>query len=108
MTRQSGKSKTVHARFVHNNRLVDALHMQAGVAILHDPDTALLGTAYVETDLGQACSVGLDALRLAEAFQPVRVLHYIRDVRGRLRERHGNDPLVEQLAEQTMELLGAG
>jgi transposase len=37
ITRQSGKTKTVHARFIHNNRLVDALHMQAGVAILHDP-----------------------------------------------------------------------
>ncbi|MBM0225487.1 MULTISPECIES: IS110 family transposase [Micromonospora] len=36
ITRQSGKSKTVHARFVHNDRLVDALHMQAGAAILHD------------------------------------------------------------------------
>ncbi len=37
ITRQSGKVKTVHARFVHNDRLVDALHMQAGAAILHDP-----------------------------------------------------------------------
>jgi transposase len=37
ITRQSGKSKTVHARFVHNDRLIDALHMQAGAAILHDP-----------------------------------------------------------------------
>lgn len=37
ITRQSGKTKTVHARFVHNDRLVDALHMQAGAAILHDP-----------------------------------------------------------------------
>jgi transposase len=37
ITRQSGKSKTVHARFIHNDRLVDALHMQAGIAILHDP-----------------------------------------------------------------------
>jgi transposase len=36
ITRQSGKSKTVHARFIHNDRLVDALHMQAGAAILHD------------------------------------------------------------------------
>jgi hypothetical protein len=36
ITRQSGKTKTVHARFVHNDRLVDALHMQAGAAILHD------------------------------------------------------------------------
>jgi transposase len=36
ITRQSGKSKTVHARFVHNDRLVDALHMQAGAATLHD------------------------------------------------------------------------
>ncbi|MBQ0897970.1 IS110 family transposase, partial [Micromonospora sp. U56] len=37
ITRQSGKSKTVHARIVHNDRLVDALHTQAGAAILHDP-----------------------------------------------------------------------
>ncbi|MGW4799274.1 IS110 family transposase [Nonomuraea sp. NPDC004297] len=36
ITRQSGKSKTVHARFIHNDRLIDALHMQAGAAILHD------------------------------------------------------------------------
>jgi len=36
ITRQSGKTKTVHARFVHNDRLVDALHMRAGAAILHD------------------------------------------------------------------------
>ncbi|GAA2223199.1 IS110 family transposase [Micromonospora olivasterospora] len=36
ITRQSGKTKTVHARFVHNDRLVDALHVQAGAAILHD------------------------------------------------------------------------
>jgi transposase len=36
ITRQSGKSKTVHARFIHNDRLVDALHGQAGAAILHD------------------------------------------------------------------------
>lgn len=36
ITRQSGKSKTVHARFVHNDRLVDALHMQAGAAMLND------------------------------------------------------------------------
>lgn len=39
ITRQSGKSgksKSVHARFIHNNRLVDALHNQAGAAVLHD------------------------------------------------------------------------
>lgn len=36
ITRQSGKAKTVHARFVHNDRLVDAVHMQASAAILHD------------------------------------------------------------------------
>lgn len=37
ITRQSGKTKTVHARFVHNDRLVDALHLQASCALLHDP-----------------------------------------------------------------------
>lgn len=37
ITRQSGRMRTVHARFVHNDRLVDALHLQASCAILHDP-----------------------------------------------------------------------
>ncbi|MGH3804345.1 MAG: IS110 family transposase, partial [Pseudonocardiaceae bacterium] len=37
ITRQSGKSKTVHTRYVHNDRLVGALHAQAQSAILHDP-----------------------------------------------------------------------
>ena len=37
ITRQSGKIRTVHARFVHNDRLVDALHLQASCALLHDP-----------------------------------------------------------------------
>ena len=38
ITRQSGKMRTVHARFVHNDRLVDALHLQASCALLHDPE----------------------------------------------------------------------
>ncbi|GLX01226.1 IS110 family transposase [Microtetraspora sp. NBRC 16547] len=38
ITRQSGKMRTVHARFVHNDRLVDALHLQASCAILHDSE----------------------------------------------------------------------
>jgi transposase len=33
ITRQSGKKKTVLARFVHNDRLVDALHQQAFCAL---------------------------------------------------------------------------
>ncbi|MFC9555831.1 IS110 family transposase [Rhodococcus sp. NPDC056960] len=36
ITRQSGKMRVVSARHVHNDRLVDALHMQASCAILHD------------------------------------------------------------------------
>ena len=40
ITRQSGKTKTVHARFIHNDRLVNALDMQASAAILHDPASA--------------------------------------------------------------------
>ena len=38
ITRQSGKTKSVHARFVHNDRLLDALHQQAGAAIIHDSE----------------------------------------------------------------------
>ena len=36
ITRQSGKMRVVSARYVHNDRLVDALHGQASCALLHD------------------------------------------------------------------------
>jgi len=38
ITRQSGKMRIVAPRYIHNNRLVDALQGQASCAILHDPD----------------------------------------------------------------------
>jgi transposase len=37
ITKQSGKKKTVQARFVHNDRLVDALHQQAFCALKASP-----------------------------------------------------------------------
>lgn len=37
VTRQSGKKKTVHARYVHNDRLIDALHRQAQGALSGSP-----------------------------------------------------------------------
>ena len=36
VTRASGKTRIASARHVHHDRLVDALHMQATCAILHD------------------------------------------------------------------------
>jgi len=37
LTLQSGKRTTVHARYVHNDRLVDALHRQAQAALTGSP-----------------------------------------------------------------------
>ena len=37
LTRQSGRTKTVHARYIYNHRLVDALHQQAQTAMRDDP-----------------------------------------------------------------------
>ena len=37
LTRSSGKKKVITARFVHNDRLVDALHAWAYCSILHSP-----------------------------------------------------------------------
>lgn len=36
ITRQSGKMRIVAARYIHNDRLVDALQKQASCAVLHD------------------------------------------------------------------------
>ena len=37
ITRQSGKNKSVHVRFIHNDRLIDALHQQAQSALICSP-----------------------------------------------------------------------
>jgi transposase len=64
ITRQSGKSKTVHARFVHNDRLVDALHMQAGAAILHDPSVRAYYDQLRARDIGHNAALRQVANRL--------------------------------------------
>ncbi|BDH55737.1 IS110 family transposase [Tsukamurella sp. PLM1] len=38
ITKQSGKTRVVAARYVHNDRLIDALQLQASCALLHDTD----------------------------------------------------------------------
>lgn len=85
---------------------LQAVGMSNQLARTHVFNTALLATAYVETDLDQACRVGLDAVRLAENFQSARVLNYIRDVRRRLLKRRGDDPHVRQFTDSTAESLG--
>jgi hypothetical protein len=67
----------------------------------------LLATAYIETDVDEAYRVALDAVRLAKGLQSTRVVHYVRDFRRRLNERHGSDPLAQRFTEETIELLGA-
>ncbi|MGH3565394.1 MAG: hypothetical protein ACRDRH_05075 [Pseudonocardia sp.] len=64
-------------------------------------------TVYVETDLDEACALGLQAAHLATTFRSARVLHYIRDIRHRLHELHGDHSQVQQFSEQISELLGA-
>jgi transcriptional regulator with XRE-family HTH domain len=70
-------------------------------------NTAILATTYVETDLDQACHVGLEALDLAASLQSARVARYIDDLCGRLRKRHKDEPAVEHFGERVRETLGA-
>jgi len=86
---------------------LQAVKMSENLARTRVFNTAVLATAYVETDLDEACALGLQAANLAITFQSARVLHYIRDVRHRLHDRHGDHPQVRQFSEQVSELLGA-
>ncbi|AXY51853.1 IS110 family transposase [Rhodococcus ruber] len=52
ITRASGKTRVVSARHVHNNRLLDALHMQAACAILHDKQVRLYYDQLRARDVG--------------------------------------------------------
>ncbi|HWB36098.1 MAG TPA: IS110 family transposase [Rugosimonospora sp.] len=64
ITRQSGKMRTVHARFVHNDRLVDALHMQASCALLHDPHVRAYYDQLRTRDIGHNAALRQVANRL--------------------------------------------
>jgi len=52
ITRASGKTRVVSARHVHNDRLIDALHMQASCAILHDKQVRLYYDQLRARDIG--------------------------------------------------------
>lgn len=69
ITRQSGKHKTVHARFIHNNRLVNALDLQASAATLHDPHTRAYYNQLRDRGLGHHAALRQLANRL------VAILH---------------------------------
>jgi len=64
ITRQSGKMRTVHARFVHNDRLVDALHLQASCALLHDPHVRAYYDQLRTRDIGHNTALRQVANRL--------------------------------------------
>lgn len=69
VTRQSGKKKAVHARWVHNDRLIDALHRQAQGAIVGSPGAR----AYY--DQQRARGVGHQAALRQLANRLVGILH---------------------------------
>ncbi|MBI1757831.1 MAG: hypothetical protein HYR62_01155 [Actinobacteria bacterium] len=70
-------------------------------------NTAVLATAYIDTDLDQALTIGLEAVDLAKTIQSARALNYVRDIRHRLYERYGDHSRVQQFTERISELLGA-
>jgi tetratricopeptide (TPR) repeat protein len=82
---------------------LQAVKMSEDLARTRVFNTAVLATAYVETDLDEACALGLHAAHLARTFQSARILHYIRDIRRRLHDRHGDHPQVQQFTEQLPE-----
>lgn len=80
ITRQSGKMRIVAARFVHNDRLLDALHLQASCALLHDPHVR----AYY--DQIRARGIGHNAALRQVGNRLVGILH------GCLKTRTAYDP----------------
>jgi hypothetical protein len=68
-------------------------------------NTVLLATACAETDLDQACAVGIEAVTLAGGLQSSRTLRYIRDLQHRLESR-SHEQSVRRFNERAAELLG--
>lgn len=106
------------ARFAHTLRdlgdwreaeryALEASALSGDLARTRAFNTALLATAYVETDLEAALSVGSEALAMTSALQSGRAVRYVGDLRRRLRRRYGSDPEVREFDEQASQLLGS-
>jgi len=106
------------ARFAHTLRdlgdwgeaeryALEASAMSRSLARARAFNTALLATAYVETDLDRALGAGMEALGMAAELQSARVVRYVADFRRRLRQRHGNDPKARDFDRQASEILGS-
>jgi hypothetical protein len=106
------------ARFAHSLRdlgewdearryALRAVRMSENMARTRAFNTAVLATTYVETDVDQACGVGMEVLNVAAKLQSARVMRYLGDFQRRLRKRHGNEAAVKQFSEHAIEVLGA-
>jgi hypothetical protein len=89
------------ARFAHTLRdlgdwreaerhALEARELSGDLARTRAFNTALLATAYVETDLQAALAAGAEALAMTAALQSGRAVHYVGDLRRRLRRRYGS------------------
>ena len=106
------------ARFAHTLRdlgdwreaeryALEARDLSGNLARTRAFNTALLATAYVETDLEAALSAGSEALAMTAALQSGRAVRYVGDLRRRLRRRYGSQPEVTEFDEQASQLLGS-
>jgi hypothetical protein len=106
------------ARFAHTLRdlgdwreaerhALEARELSGDLARTRAFNTALLATAYVETDLEAALNAGAEALAMTAALQSGRAVRYVGDLRRRLRRRYGSDPEVREFDEQASQLLGS-
>ncbi len=106
------------ARFAHTLRdlgdwreaerhALEARELSGDLARTRAFNTALLATAYVETDLQAALAAGAEALAVTAALQSGRAVHYVGDLRRRLRRRYGSHPEVTEFDEQASQLLGS-
>jgi transcriptional regulator with XRE-family HTH domain len=106
------------ARFAHcfrdlkdwsqaRNFVSRAAGMSNALTRSHAFNVTVLATTYVETDLDQACHVGIQALELAMGIQSARIVDYIRSFQQLLAKHHANDSTVSDFSEQVNYLLGA-
>ena len=106
------------ARFAHTLRdlgdwreaeryALEARQLSGELARTRAFNTALLATAYVETDLEAALHAGAEALAMTAALQSGRAVRYVGDLRRRLRRRYGSHPGVTEFDEQASQVLGS-
>lgn len=83
-----------------------ALFMAEGLKRAHVFNVTVLASAYIDTDVYQACAIGREALESVRQLRSGRAVQYVQNVQRDLNVKHSREPVVLQFNEFVTTAMG--